>query len=365
MSLTSDRLLASGVLFLCTLLVGTVPVYLFQYWNRRRTTRTVVITTNESNKTVLSANFYVQLVTQIGGGILFFTVLAHMIPEIRENFDKYMASNESFIRVEDKSEFVKAIQPLNLPFLELSICLGFFAVYLAEVLMHSLLDSHDSSNNLKEEFYDFDKKSQISSVSTSLESEPSVVQNTKEDEPVLIAIRCHKSKCDISTHLHNVIKLEPVYIRLIHGLVIISAFSIHSLFDGISIGVKTSTPEIWTMFIAICSHKLMIALILSVELYEKCLNFVLVVFLMVLFAIMSPIGIIAVVLAENSYDLNGEDNPFTIFLSAMASGTILYIVFFEILQKDRATKLRPIVQFIAIFIGFALMFLVTITMKED
>ncbi|CAG2117403.1 unnamed protein product [Medioppia subpectinata] len=363
MGLTTERLLASGVLFLITLIVGTVPVYVFQWWNRRRSTRSVVITTNESHRTVLSSNFYVQLMTQIGGGILFFTVIAHMIPEIRENFDNYMASNQSFINCDNKSEFVKAIEPLKLPFLELSICLGFFAVYLAEVLMHSLLDIHDNDSNLKEEVYDFDKKSQISSIESEPNSSAPTVRD--EDQPVLIAIRCHKSKCDISTHMHNVVKLEPLYIRLVHGLVIISAFSIHSIFDGISIGVKTTRPEIWTMFIAIASHKFMISLILGIEIYEKCHNFLLVVFQMILFSIMSPIGIITVILTENSYDINGEDNPFTIFLSAMASGTILYIVFFEILQKERATKLKPIVQFLAIFIGFGLMFLVTITIRED
>ena len=153
--------------------------------------------------------------------------------------------------------------------------------------------------------------------------------------------------------------------RFIRGLIIISAFSIHSIFDGISIGVKTEPLEIWTMFIAIASHKLMIALIISVELYDKCSNFLLVVFHMILFSIMSPIGILVVIISESASHGDSEPNPITVVLSAIASGTILYIVFFEILQKERVTKLRPITQFISMAVGFGLMFCVTHTLKEE
>ncbi|XP_054159190.1 zinc transporter ZIP3-like [Oppia nitens] len=363
MNITADRLLAAGVLFLVTLLVGTVPIYLIRMWTRRRLSKTVIITTNDSrNKTsVLSSNFYIQILTQIGGGVLFFTVFVHMMPEIRENYEKYLATNTSIFT--DRNSILKKLEPLKLPYLELAISIGFFGVYLAEVLMHSLLGNHDSSDKLKEEIYDFDKKSVISTVESDTSTGTPVA---KDEEPVLIAIRCHKAKCDIDTHEHDLVKTDALYVRALHALVIIFAFSIHSVFDGISIGVKTNTVEIWTMFIAIGSHKLLVALIVGVELYEKCVNFLLFLFNMILFSIMSPIGIITMVITENT--MNAEDNevnPVTIFLSAIASGTILYIVFFEILQKERATKLKPIIQLSSIFVGYILMLLVTTCLREE
>jgi len=119
------------------------------------------------------------------------------------------------------------------------------------------------------------------------------------------------------------------------------------------------------MFIAIAAHKLLISFVISVELYEKCSSIVLVVFHMTLFSIMSPIGILIVILAENSLNSDSEANPVVILLSAISSGTILYIVFFEILQKERVSNLSEIVQIIAMAIGFGLMFLVTTTLRED
>jgi zinc transporter 1/2/3 len=158
---------------------------------------------------------------------------------------------------------------------------------------------------------------------------------------------------------------ELIFARFLHGLVIIIAFSIHSLFDGISIGIKTTSSEIWTMFIAISSHKLLIAFIISVELYEKCANIILVVFHMTLFSMMSPIGILIVIIAEESLDSESETNLIVVLLSAISSGTILYIVFFEILQKERVSRLSGIIQLVSMAIGFGIMFCVTNTLKES
>lgn len=191
MSLTSDRLICSAVLFGVTLIMGTLPVYLFQKWTRRRQLRTVVITTSEHKNTILSANFYVQVLTQIGGGILFFTVFVHMLPEIRHDFEEYVMSNSSVFE-----PHVSKVEDLPLPYLELAICGGFFFMHLAEVAMHTILECHDSGEP-REEVYDFDKKSEKSEIT--LTSEASGQHSAKEEQPVLIAIRCHKceSKCSL------------------------------------------------------------------------------------------------------------------------------------------------------------------------
>ena len=166
-------------------MMGTLPVYLFQQWTKRRQLRTVVITTSDKHKqSILSANFYIQILTQIGGGILFFTVFVHMIPEIRHDFEEYVMSNSSIF-----AHHVTKVEDLDIPYLELAICGGFFAIHFAEVLMHSLLEDNET-NDSKEEIYDFDKKSEKSEIT--LDSETSGGHCVKDEQPVLIAIRCHK-----------------------------------------------------------------------------------------------------------------------------------------------------------------------------
>lgn len=54
--------------------------------------------------------------------------------------------------------------------------------------------------------------------------------------------------------------LQPKSVRFLQGLVVIIAFSAHSVFDGVAIGLQEESSRIWTMFFAICSHKLVVAL---------------------------------------------------------------------------------------------------------
>jgi zinc transporter ZupT len=59
---------------------------------------------------------------------------------------------------------------------------------------------------------------------------------------------------------HKTFHSNPASVRFIQGLVIIIAFSAHSIFDGVAIGLQEESTRIWTMFFAICSHKLVVAL---------------------------------------------------------------------------------------------------------
>ena len=52
------------------------------------------------------------------------------------------------------------------------------------------------------------------------------------------------------------------------------------------------------------------------------------------------------------------------FNSALAAGSILYVVAFEILQRERSKMIRPkIAQFIAVLAGFAALMTVTLLSK--
>ena len=59
--------------------------------------------------------------------------------------------------------------------------------------------------------------------------------------------------------------------------------------------------------------------------------------------------------------LNGK-LPFS--HTALAAGSILYVVAFEILQRERSKMIRPkIAQFIAVVVGFAALMTVTLLSK--
>lgn len=85
-------------------------------------------------------------------------------------------------------------------------------------------------------------------------------------------------------------KLLPAGVRFVQGLVTIGAFSAHSIFDGLAIGLQSTSTQIYTMLFAMSMHKLVVAFAVGLELFDQTSSVYMTTILMSLFSIMSPIG---------------------------------------------------------------------------
>ena len=102
------------------------------------------------------------------------------------------------------------------------------------------------------------------------------------------------------------------------------------------------------------------------ELFEKTRSIWLTQVHMALFAAMSPAGILIVIATQESV-VSEDSSPVLILLSAVATGTILYIVFFEILQrshKDREPKCFGLLLIVCMLTGFAAMTCLTLYIQH-
>lgn len=132
------------------------------------------------------------------------------------------------------------------------------------------------------------------------------------------------------------------------------ALSIHELFEGLAVGLESSSRTVWYMFGAVSAHKLVIAFCIGVELVTSGMRTLLVVIYVFTFAVVSPMGIgigIAVTEQEES-----STALVSVILQGLASGTLLYVVFFEILSEDRKSGIK---QYFAVLLGFIVMFGIT------
>lgn len=76
------------------------------------------------------------------------------------------------------------------------------------------------------------------------------------------------------------------------------------------------------------------------------------VFYVFLFAIVSPMGIgLGILISSGNGSATFE--VASVILQGLASGTLLYVIFFEILSKHRSGSMT---QYLAVLIGFFLMF---------
>jgi hypothetical protein len=84
---------------------------------------------------------------------------------------------------------------------------------------------------------------------------------------------------------------------------------------------------------------------------------------MATFAVVTPIGIGVGIALSNDGEEAGTNTVATVVLQGMAAGTLLYVVFFEVLQRERANTQSGIWQLVAIMAGFAIMFALQLLCK--
>jgi len=118
-----------------------------------------------------------------------------------------------------------------------------------------------------------------------------------------------------------------------------------------AIGLESSASSVWFMFGAVSAHKLVLAFCVGVELIVARTRMTLAVLYVLTFAVVSPLGIGIGILINHGQETTGPSLVSAI-LQGFACGTLIYVVFFEILSKNRS-GLRA---YLALFVGFLVMF---------
>jgi zinc transporter 1/2/3 len=143
---------------------------------------------------------------------------------------------------------------------------------------------------------------------------------------------------------------EDLLVSSLRGLLIVLALSLHELFEGFAVGLQRDTIGVYYMFAAVCAHKFVISFCIGVELMVQKTKVWLAFIYVFVYSIVSALGIlVGAVLTTGSY---GETLQVpNIILQGLATGTLLYVIFFEVLSKDRS----GMIPYLSIFIGFSIM----------
>lgn len=155
--------------------------------------------------------------------------------------------------------------------------------------------------------------------------------------------------------------------HLIHNvnivpLLLTALISVHALSEGIALGVNSTISSIAIIFIAIVAHKSSEAFAVAIQLTKAQLHKVKIWTLFLLFALMSPLGVLLATLATQSTQQHTAILMTGIF-NAFAAGTFLYIATLHKLhhQHDHVDQ-NQLLEFIATIIGLGIMAVVAIWM---
>ncbi|PNF30595.1 hypothetical protein B7P43_G06135 [Cryptotermes secundus] len=313
------KIVAMIVLGFCSFCLGILPVKLAKWlkWNKEPTS-----TAKSSPQP-----FVISLLLCFGGGVLLYTTFMHLQPEVREGIQELQNTGEL-------PEFRHGLH-----FAELIFCVGFFFVYLVEELVHAVLDRRPHEH---------------------------------EDEAVLHRTMSLR-RCLLNSSLSTILVLDneddgssasgSTVAKSLRGLLAVLALSFHAVFEGLAVGLEKSVGNVWYLFAAIATHKLVIGFCVGVELISTRTRLVLIFVYMATFAVVTPIGIGVGIALSNDGEEAGTNTVPTVVLQGMAAGTLLYVVFFEVLQRERANTQSGIWQLVAIIAGFAIMFALQLLCK--
>ncbi|XP_028036663.1 zinc transporter ZIP1-like [Bombyx mandarina] len=327
---TDGIVLAKGismvVLFCASMICGLIPQII------ARKFRWLSV---EDAGTFKSTNRVVMTLLSFGGGVLLSTTFMHVMPEVQENIENLQARN--------------ILQEFDFSLTPLLTCCGFFIMYLIEELVHIYIHHREKNNGQT----DLLVRNLSVRKSRCTEGHSNEAKNSTEsgiESPEKNREHEANNHNHAKHHSHMPIQVGDDVTSALRGLLIVLALSVHELFEGLAVGLENSTSHVWYMLGAVSAHKLVIAFCIGVELIATRTKTWLTIVYITTFAFVSPLGIgIGLILVGGE---GAATQVASAVLQGLASGTLVYVIFFEIWKGDRS----GILQYIASLFGFFLMF---------
>ena len=122
-------------------------------------------------------------------------------------------------------------------------------------------------------------------------------------------------------------------ISKVRAVILLVALSFHMVFDGLALGLLDKDSKEWTLLLALCVHKVLVFLSIGLETCELFKSLCKSVSILLCFASVSPLGIIIGITVTSSGDELSQSAA-TAILQSVATGTFIYVTFFEILYQE-------------------------------
>ena len=144
--------------------------------------------------------------------------------------------------------------------------------------------------------------------------------------------------------------------KIVRGILIVLALSMHSFFEGVAIGMQNSNRNIWYLFIAVSIHSATILFVIGLEMLLSHARIRTIVIHVIVLSVMSPLGVFTGLLITLSTDADTKAKTIGVtFLEGLSAGTILYITFFEVLIREKERRVYRLRRALAIIVGFGMM----------
>jgi len=125
----------------------------------------------------------------------------------------------------------------------------------------------------------------------------------------------------------------------VRNFLIVLALSVHSIFEGMAIGLQLSVQDVWKLFLAVSLHDVPVHFCVGMEMFNGGIKKLHIIIYFLILGIITPIGIIiGIVVTEHAGEGDGTQTLIIGILQGLAGGTLLYITFYEVLEREKLAK---------------------------
>jgi len=246
------------------------------------------------------------------GGVFIAACLLDMLPELQEKVDEIREG------IKDAYNF-----DIEYPLSQFVMCCGFFLILTLEQAV-----LHFQENWIQE----------------SEERQHLLSQTPYQQQPVSNDVR-HSS--DGHGHLSNSMFQHST----LRSFMLLVALSFHSIFEGIAIGLQEEEGSLLSIFMAVMSHKAVMAFSLGLNIAQSNLSLRNFILSNVVFSLSSPIGIgIGIGMCGMPPSLSHD--ICSGILQGIAGGTFMYITFFEVLPHELNVPKNRLWKIFFVMLGF-------------
>lgn len=152
---------------------------------------------------------------------------------------------------------------------------------------------------------------------------------------------------DHSKSIHH----DPSSHSTIRTFMLLAALSLHSIFEGLAVGLQPSSDDVLQIFSALVLHKCILAFSLGLNLVQSSLSLASIIRGNLLFSVTSPVGI---AIGIGIIDLSDSPSSSLIngLLQGIACGTFMYVTFFEVLPHEFNNSESRLMKLLFLILGF-------------
>jgi zinc transporter 1/2/3 len=339
-------LISTGV----SVLFGLFPCKLFQYFAK------------DITRLQKAVDYSIASMKCFSGGIFLGTCFLHLIPETRSKIEAVMTQSRSY------SQY---------PVAELLTVVGFFGVLFMEHAIRSLYKKLQRLTDKERDYgdrdmfvfsscrfggseSDLDEHSMNSiSMNDTLQAEHNTFIKSAEQEETKETL-----ESDIEPAPLQDLPVKTVVSELSRGddsgkgqmrtAIFITAMSFHGVFEGMALGLQSKESNVWVLCFAITIHRGILAFGMGLDHMRNEVKHRTMIFSVSSFSVLAAVGIIIGIAISTGAQLYEDVLLPDAILQSLATGTLFYIIFFDILYKELNGN-KEVKKLSCVFVGFSVM----------